>query len=519
MRDPTTVLIVDDDQKLTENLEDILGEEGYTVFSTPTCTKALELAMVRRPQTAILDLKLPDGLGTSLLKELKRLDPDCVCIIATAYADLDSALAAMEGGAFHYLQKPVRPSELLLILQRVSEAISIREEKRTSDERLRESEKQYRDVVENANCIILRSDPAGIILFMNSYGLTFFGYSKEEIIGRSVFDTIAHETGGASEKDVGASPRQFLRYPEGCEVAENENMKKDGTHVWVSWANKAIFDDQGNLVEILSIGIDSTEKKIPEAQLLLARTMEAVGTLAGGVAHDFNNILQVVQGYSEFLLLGKTEADPECRQLGQIRNAAQRGAALTHQLLTFSREVESNLHPVSPKFIVTKSSKLIEKMIPRTIDIHLHLSPGLNTVLADTAQIEQVLVNLALNAVDSMEGGGTLIIAGDNATLDETFCNTRPGLKPGKHVLLTVSDTGRGMNRDILKRIFDPFFTIKGLAKGKGLGLAIAYGIVRNHGGHIECLSEPGAGTTFRIYLPAVEQVVDPGEQAVDTPT
>ena len=502
---PKTVLIVDDDKDFTDNLEDILHEEGYTVFSAGTCADALELAREKKPHAVILDLKLSDGSGTHLLTELKQLDPDCACIMATAYADLDSALVALERGVVHYLQKPVRPSDLLFILGSVFETIRLREEKREWEERVRESEEKYRQLVENANSIILRWDPSGAILYMNSYGLTFFGYSEEELIGRNVLGAIVPESESTTERDLAALMGEIQRDPERYRVNENENIGKDGRRVWVSWTNRAIFDEQGNLIEILSIGNDITEKKHLEAQLLHAQKMEAVGTLAGGIAHDFNNVLQAVQGYAELLLLDKKDIDPGCRELQMITGAVKRGRELTRQLLTFSQKIESNLNLVQLNAEVIRTMRLIERTIPKMIDIQLYLSPELKAITADPAQIEQVLMNLAVNAKDAMEEGGKLIISSENVSLDETFCQTRTGVKPGEYVLLTVSDTGRGMDRDTLERIFDPFFTTKGFAKGTGLGLAIVYGIIKNHRGHIECSSEPGAGTTFKIYLPAVE--------------
>ena len=236
--------------------------------------------------------------------------------------------------------------------------------------------------------------------------------------------------------------------------------------------------------------------------------MEAVGTLAGGIAHEFNNLLQAVQGYAELFLLRRKKGEASYSELHEIVRAAKRGAELSQQLLTFSRKVESKLRPVDLNLEVEKAIRLLERTIPKMIKIELRLSQGLRPVNADPAQMEQILVNLALNAKDAMPDGGKLTIATENAILDEEYCLRHTEAKLGQCVLLMASDTGHGMEKNTLERIFEPFFTTKGLGEGTGIGLAIVYGIVKNHGGHITCSSKPGAGTSFEIYLPAIEHEV-----------
>jgi CheY-like chemotaxis protein len=237
--------------------------------------------------------------------------------------------------------------------------------------------------------------------------------------------------------------------------------------------------------------------------------------LAGGIAHDFNNLLQVVQGYAELLMLDKKEEDPGYRELQEVVKGARRGSELTRQLLTFSRKAESDLRPVNLNFEVDKTRRLLERTIPKMIAIEPQLAPDVKIVNADPTQVEQVLVNLAVNAKDAMPDGGKLIIQTENVTLDEKYCRTHPEAKAGEHVLLSVSDTGRGIDRETMAHIFDPFYTTKGLAEGTGLGLAMVYGIVKSHGGHITCSSEPGVGSTFGIYFPTIEQEVE-SEKKVD---
>lgn len=255
-----------------------------------------------------------------------------------------------------------------------------------------------------------------------------------------------------------------------------------------------------------------------QQQLLHAQKMEAIGTLAGGVAHDFNNLLQGIQGYTELLLL--KSGGQNTRELQEILRAAKRGGELTRQLLTFSRKVKSNLVPVDLNQIISGLRDLLERTIPKMIKVTLHLRSSLDFVNADASQIEQVLMNLAVNARDAMPDGGFLTIGTEDIAIDVMYTAVLPEIVPGSYVLLTVSDTGQGMDQETRNRIFDPFFTTKAIGKGTGLGLAIVYGIVKSHKGHILCYSEPAKGTTFKIYLPAIQhlQTAIAGEEAEELP-
>ena len=241
-----------------------------------------------------------------------------------------------------------------------------------------------------------------------------------------------------------------------------------------------------------------------EAQLLQAQKMEAVGTLAGGIAHDFNNLLQAVQGYAELLLMRKKEGEHGWRDLKEIIHAAKRGAELTQQLLTFSRKVESKKRPLDLNQEVEELRKLLERTIPKMIEVKLQLSDDLQAINADAVQLKQVLMNLAVNAKDAMPGGGSLLIETENVILDQEFCRKYAEVKPGDYVQLTISDSGHGMNKETVEHMFDPFYTTKEVGKGTGLGLAIVYGIIKDHEGYIMCHSEPREGTAFKIYLPAL---------------
>lgn len=244
--------------------------------------------------------------------------------------------------------------------------------------------------------------------------------------------------------------------------------------------------------------------------------MEAIGILAGGVAHDFNNILQVINGYTQLMMLEKSETDPDHAKLGEIEKAVEHAAQLVRQLLTFSRKAESKTSALDLNREIISVRKILERTLPKMIDIDLHLGRELAPVTADPVQIEQALLNLATNAADAMPDGGTLVIETENVTLSDDYLDTHVGARAGEYVLLSVSDTGQGMDKDIVEHIFEPFFTTKEFGKGTGLGLASVYGIVKSHGGYISCYSEVGQGTTFKLYLPAAQRQKVPEEKTVE---
>lgn len=371
------------------------------------------------------------------------------------------------------------------------------------EEALRRSEQQYRDVVNNANSIILRWDIRGNILFMNPFGLSVFGYRREELIGRNVVGTIVPETESVSSRNLAALMEEIQRNPDGFKSNENENRKKDGRRIWVSWTNKAILDEKGERVEILSIGQDITEKRSLETQLLQARKMEAIGTLAGGIAHDFNNLLMGIMGYTSIMLLSTQPSDPNYERLKNIEEQIRNGAELTKQLLGFARGGKYEVKPTNLTDLIDRSADMFGHT-RKEITIYKKLCKDLCLVDVDRTQIEQVFLNLFVNAWQAMPAGGELFLEAGNITMPDTRIVPREGL----YAKISVTDTGVGMDKKTQERIFDPFFTTRDSGKGSGLGLASAWGIIKNHQGAITVESEPGKGTRFDIYLPASQKDV-----------
>jgi PAS domain S-box-containing protein len=295
--------------------------------------------------------------------------------------------------------------------------------------------------------------------------------------------------------------------------AEYRARTKSGDWIWIATRGKVVErDPDGRPLRMLGTSLNITERKRAEqdkeglqAQLVQAQKKEAIGTLTSGIAHEFNNLLSIVSGYAELLLVDKGESDPELPDLEKIIQAARRGAEMVRNLLTFSQHSEMNTAPMDLNHEVEEVKKLLEPIFPKMIEIELCLYDGLKTIDADAVQIRQVLVNLALNARDAMAGGGKLTIQTNNVDFGSKPFSTPPVTDPANYVQLTVSDTGIGMDKETLDRIFDPFYSSKGLAYKTGLGLAVVHGIVERHRGHISCESLLGQGTTFRIHFPAAK--------------
>jgi two-component system, cell cycle sensor histidine kinase and response regulator CckA len=378
-------------------------------------------------------------------------------------------------------------------------------EQKKAQEALQRSEIKYRELVQNANSIILRMDSQGNVTFFNEFAQQFFGYTEDEILGKKVVGTIVPTTDRAG-RDLAAMIRDIGLNPENHVSNENENMRKDGARIWVAWTNKAIYDKDGNIVEILCVGNDVTERKLLEKQLLQALKMESIGTLAGGVAHDFNNLLMGILGNASLMQINTDPADPNYNRLKSIEKQVENGSKLTSQLLGYARKGKYELKPINLNQLVKDTSELFGRT-RKDISIYLELLPDLFAVEADKGQIEQVLWNLYVNAADAMPGGGDFILK----TFNTDHKNMKGRLyvpRPGKYVMLTVTDTGIGMDKEIRQRIFDPFFTTKEMGRGTGLGLASAYGIVKGHDGYIDVESRKGEGTTFSIYFPASEKKI-----------
>jgi PAS domain S-box-containing protein len=368
---------------------------------------------------------------------------------------------------------------------------------RESQENLRRSELNFRSLVTNAPYGICRCDSTGKILDANPAFLQLLGLtSASELIGQHIFSLYA-------ETDQWFALADFLRSADPFKGVTAEWKRKDGANTVVRISGRSVNNGGDGRVVFELFAEDVTERRILEQQLRQSQKMEAIGRLAGGIAHDFNNLLMVISGYSEFLL-ERLGAEPHLRGPAQeIAGAAERASSLTRQLLAFSRKQMLAPRIVSLNDVATENIKMLTRMIGEDIDLVLVPGPNLWSVRADAGQIDQVIMNLAVNARDAMASGGKLTIETSNVTLDEDYARVHAPLPAGDYVMVAISDTGEGMDNETQSHIFEPFFTTKG-TKGTGLGLSTVYGIVKQSGGYIWVHSELGRGTTFKIYLPRV---------------
>ena len=367
---------------------------------------------------------------------------------------------------------------------------------------LRESEERSRATFEQAAVGMAHTTLDGRWVRVNQRLCDIVGYTRDELLTRT-FQDITHPDDLAL--DLPAQRRQLFAGEIQTLALEKRYLHKDGSVVWVELTVSMLREPSGEPKYQIAVVQDITARKQLEQELLHAQRMEGVGQLAGGIAHDFNNLLTVIGGRSQLALAKLQPADPLRRDLDLIKKTSDRAAALTRQLLAFSRKQVLQPRVVDPNTLVGNSTNLLQRIIGEDIELVFVPASDVGRVRVDPGQLEQVIVNLAVNARDAMLGGGQLTIGTSNVALDAGYAGRHVGVTPGPYVMLAVSDDGVGMDAATQARIFEPFFTTKGPGKGTGLGLATVYGIVKQSGGHIRVYSEPGVGTVFKIYLPRTD--------------
>jgi len=401
--------------------------------------------------------------------------------------------------ASHPLRFAGRPAQLVL-------ATDVTERTR-AEEALRQSEQRYRDIFDFATVGIYQSRHDGSLITVNAPLAEILAFDSPEDLLRHNLDEIYFDPQQrraliAQYEPTGKSHRQEVRW-----------KRKDGTPIWIELDARAVLKADGTtryfegfVKDISERKTSEDEKKRLQEQLVQAQKMEAVGQLAGGIAHDFNNLLTAITGYSE-LLLGELPAEDLRRgHAEEIRKAGERAAALTQQLLAFSRRQVLEPKVIDVNIIVSDIERMLRRLIGEHIELKTRKSPDLWKVRADPGQIEQAILNMVLNARDAMPSGGTLAIETSNAEVDENFARSHIPTRPGSYVMVAVLDTGVGITDDVKARLFEPFFTTKERGKGTGLGLSTTYGIVKQSGGYLWCDSKVGRGTTFQLFLPRVEE-------------
>jgi signal transduction histidine kinase len=461
------VLVVDDDAHMLKTIRDILRLRGYSPVTAGTGLEALEFARELRDglAVALVDLKLPDMDGIELIRRLREINALTEVVILTGNASIDSAVRALRENSNDYLVKPVQPNQLVATIESAGE----RWQRRRAEVAMRESEERLRLIFDHVSDALFIADDSGRILDANPAACALSLQSLDKLRCLALTDVLP----------------------------ENDGRVLD--------VRSATFAP-GVLVYTVR---DLTRQRKLEDQLVQAQKMEAVGQLAGGVAHDFNNLLTVIMSYSSLLLSDLGTNDAVRGDIQEISDAAERAAALTRQLLAFSRKQVLQMRAVNVNSIVTNVQKMLHRLIGEDISLTTHLGSDLALISADPGQLEQVLINLAVNARDAMPDGGALTITTDNADLSSEHSERHFGAAPGKYVMVAVTDTGSGMTKDVQQRLFEPFYTTKGPGKGTGLGLATVHGVVKQCGGDVYVYSELGHGTTFKVYFPRLTKASD----------
>ena len=404
-------------------------------------------------------------------------------------------------GSLHWISN--RASPIFDEAGKVKRLVGIAEditERKLAEEAVRESQSRFIQLAENIPDAIWLADPKAGLLYMspayeNIYGLTLESLSEDPT---SWLDAV-HPDDRERVRDIRENQEKEDRY------YEFRVVHSDGSIRWVSNQRTPIVDENGDVYRIVGVAQDITHRKLMEEQLLQAQKMEVVGQLAGGIAHDFNNLLTAILAYSHLGMMKLSPEDPVAGYMEEIKKAGERAARLTSQLLTFSRRQISEPRVLNLNEIIIDTNKMLRRLIGENIELVALPTEDLWLTEVDPGQMEQVLVNLAVNARDAMPGGGKLIIKTAKVRVDEDLARLHPDLSEGEYVTLSVQDTGTGIAKEVIEHIFEPFFTTKEIGKGTGLGLAMCFGIVTQSGGCIVVDSEPGKGTTFTIYLPRVD--------------
>ncbi len=546
---PELILNVDDNEVARYTKTRALRHGEYRVLEARTGQEALQLVRAHRPDLILLDVKLPDINGLEVCQIIKREFPTILVLqISASFVTPGDRTLGLDSGADSYLIQPVEPQELIAAVRALLRM-------RRAEQAAREINERYRVIVDSAvDYAIITLDLAGAITSWSTGATAVLGYEPDEVIGH----------GGAilftDEDRIAAVPATEMAtaLSQGRAADERWMRRKGGGVFWASGQMVPLRDAGGGVNGFLKILRDQTSEKQAEEELRLfndelerevqartrdlqeansalrleieerertqdalrqAQKMEAVGQLTGGIAHDFNNLLTVVIGGAEGLdrRLPPDAADLR-RRAAMILEAARRAASLTHRLLAFSRQQALDPKPTALADLVNGMLEILRRTLGEHVEIETSSVDNLWLVSIDRNQLENTVLNLAVNARDAMPQGGKLTIQTANVDRAAALAPTRDWLKPGQHVRLTVRDTGTGMAKDVIDKAFDPFFTTKGVGQGTGLGLSQVYGFVKQSGGQIEIDSTVGEGTTINIYLPRLTGAADRGSAMLPAP-
>ncbi len=456
--------------------------------------------------------EIEKSLSPRSLDFAKRMESNSLICVPIVYETEALGILAVDNSKS---KTPLKQSDLSLLMGVASQlAISITNAR--SFKKLEQSESKYRELVETANSIILRMDANGKITFFNEFGQRFLGYSESELLGKNAAGII-YSDADYNQHSFNKIIVTMGKDPETPLVSENESLRRNGEKVWIAWAYKPIFDDTGKFREILCIGNDISElkradrdKKELQAQLQRAQKMEAIGTLAGGVAHDLNNILSGIVSYPELLLMDLPPESPLTKPILTIQKSGEKAAAIVQDLLTLARRGVAateiiNLNSVVMEYLLSPEHAKLELNHPK-VTIERNLDPNLLNILGSPVHLSKTIMNVVSNAAEAMPDGGKMLIMTENRYEDRSK-NAFDDIKEGDYATVTVVDSGIGISRKDLERIFEPFYTKKSMGRsGTGLGMAVVWGTVKDHQGYIDIQSKKGQGTSITLYFPVTRK-------------
>lgn len=503
------ILIVDDEARMRDSLKVLLSNEGYNIETGCNGREAIECLNKNSYDMVLLDMVMPEMDGYQVMDYIKDKHLDPMVIIMTGHASVDSAVECLKRGAYDYLRKPFDFEQLLARVKNTINQIELEKENKLVSGKLKVTQQRYRYLVNASPDIIYTLNPEGEITFINGAVESLLGCKAEQLVSKHYTDIIL-------ENDLNKAKYHFNERRTGSRATSGvelrlkifNNGNNPENYLIIELKSMGIYDKPVNETDKTFMGTygvarDIGDRKRLEAQLLQAQKMQAIGTLAGGIAHDFNNLLMGIMGRVSLISHDIDLNHPHYKHLKGVEDIVRRGSDLTKQLLGFAMGGKYEIKPADINELIEKCSDMFGRTRKET-KIHTIFQKDVCAVEIDQSQIEQVLLNLFVNAWHAMPGGGDIFIKTENIRLDDEDV-MHYGIKPGEFVMVSVTDTGVGMDEDTKQHIFEPFFTTKKLGRGTGLGLASAYGIIKNHGGLINVNSKKGEGTTFNFYLPVIE--------------
>ncbi len=493
-------------------LEKILKQTEFHL-DNPQSRGPFVLAFNQQKSFLISDTKeLRQGISSRSLDLVQKLGVNSFICVPIACKGVSEGILAVDN---YQSQRPLNQQELSLLMG-IAPQIGISINNARALGRIKESEERFRTLSENSPDIIFTTDQHGLVSYINPVAADLLGYTEEDLTGRYLTDFMKQE-------DVIPYRSLFLAVMDGKGTLKNLEIKlqrHDGSTRLFNLSGAPNFNAANKMTGMVGILKDVTEQRKLEQQLNQASKMNAIGTLTGGIAHDFNNILQAIISYNQLLMIQKQESDADWKYLDKMKGLTKRATDLINQLLIFSSKMESTLTTVDLNEEIRRYYKLLIRTLPKTIRLRFDLADDLRPVKGDAAQLGQIIMNLSVNAKDAMPNGGELCVKTRNVVFSAPVYRENAQIEEGEYVQITMSDTGCGVDRENLEHIFEPFFTTKDQGKGTGIGLSVVYGIIRNHNGYIFCSSELGKGTTFDLYLPALDtplsKYVPPQEGAGD---